>query len=56
MHVKISHAQRMFGKDISLLRKITEQDLEDGFQLFSQKIKQIYSNLAAKNLISVHKN
>ena len=35
-YVKISHAQRMFGKDISLLRKITEEDLEDGFQLFSQ--------------------
>ena len=35
-YVKISHAQRIFGKDVSLLRKITEEDLEDGFQLFSQ--------------------
>ena len=35
-YVKISHAQRMFGKDISLLRKITEEDLEDGFKMFSQ--------------------
>ena len=35
-YVKISHAQRIFGKDISLLRKITEEDLEDGFKMFSQ--------------------
>lgn len=35
-YVKISHAQRIFGKDVSLLRKITEEDLEDGFKMFSQ--------------------
>jgi hypothetical protein len=43
-YVKISHAQRMFGKDISLLRKITEEDLEDGFQLFSQNKNQNKKN------------
>ena len=43
-YVKISHAQRMFGKDISLLRKITEEDLEDGFQLFSQNKNQSKKN------------
>lgn len=35
-YVKISHAQRIFGKDITLRKKITEEDLEDGFQLFLQ--------------------
>jgi hypothetical protein len=35
-YVKISHAQRIFGKDASLRKKITEEDLENGFQLFLQ--------------------
>jgi hypothetical protein len=40
-YVKISHAQRIFGKDSNLRKKITEEDLEDGFLLFSQnKTKQ----------------
>jgi hypothetical protein len=35
-YTKISHAQRIFGKDVSLRKKLTEEDLEDGFQLFLQ--------------------
>jgi hypothetical protein len=44
-YVKISHAQRIFGKDLILRKKITEEDLEDGFLLFSQnKTKQTKQN------------
>lgn len=44
-YVKISHAQRIFGKDFNLRKKITEDDLEEGFLLFSQnKKKQIKQN------------
>jgi len=39
-YIKISHAQRIFGKDISLRKKITEDDLEEGFQLFQQNKKE----------------
>jgi hypothetical protein len=38
-YVKISHAQRIFGKDVSLRKKITEEDLEDGFKTFLQNKK-----------------
>ena len=44
-YVKISHAQRIFGKDLILRKKITEEDLEDGFLLFSEnKTKQTKQN------------
>ena len=39
-YVKISHAQRIFGKDNDLRKKINEEDLEDGFQLFQQNKKE----------------
>jgi len=39
-YIKISHAQRIFGKDVSLRKKITEDDLEEGFQLFQQNKKE----------------
>ena len=35
-YVKISHAQRIFGKEKSEKKKITENDLENGFKLFIQ--------------------
>jgi SpoVK/Ycf46/Vps4 family AAA+-type ATPase len=35
-YVKISHAQRIFGKEKSEKKKITEDDLENGFKLFIQ--------------------
>jgi len=35
-YVKISHAQRIFGKEKKDKRKVTEEDLEGGFQLFIQ--------------------
>ena len=33
-YVKIGHAQRIFGKDIVLRKKITREDLEKGLELF----------------------
>jgi len=39
-YIKISHAQRIFGKDVSLRKKITEEDLENGFLLFQQNKKE----------------
>lgn len=35
-YVKIAHAQRIFGKDISERKQITEEDLDNGFCLFKQ--------------------
>ena len=35
-YVKISHAQRIFGKDKTEKKNITEEDLENGFQIFIQ--------------------
>jgi hypothetical protein len=35
-YVKISHAQRVFGKEISEKKKISETDLDNGFHLFIQ--------------------
>jgi hypothetical protein len=33
-YVKIAHAQRIFGKDPDLRKKITREDLEKGLELF----------------------
>ena len=44
-YIKISHAQHIFGKDISLRKKITEEDLEEGFQLFQQNKKEQTSKI-----------
>jgi len=38
-YIKISHALRIFGKDISLKRKITEMDVENGLKTFLQNKK-----------------
>jgi SpoVK/Ycf46/Vps4 family AAA+-type ATPase len=38
-YVKISHAQRIFGKQNSEKKKINEEDLENGFCLFKQNKK-----------------
>jgi hypothetical protein len=38
-YVKISHAQRIFGKDKLEKKKIIEDDLENGFKLFTQHKK-----------------
>jgi SpoVK/Ycf46/Vps4 family AAA+-type ATPase len=35
-YMKISHAQRIFGKEESLRKKLTQEDLENGLQLFLQ--------------------
>jgi len=39
-YVKICHAQRIFGKESDLRKKINEEDLEDGFRLFKQNKKE----------------
>ena len=44
-YIKISHAQHIFGKDVSLRKKITEEDLEEGFQLFQQNKKEQTSKI-----------
>jgi SpoVK/Ycf46/Vps4 family AAA+-type ATPase len=38
-YIKISHALRIFGKDITLKRKITEMDVENGLKTFLQNKK-----------------
>jgi SpoVK/Ycf46/Vps4 family AAA+-type ATPase len=48
-YVKISHSQRIFGKDKKEKRKITEEDLENGFQLFLQN-----KNTKKIDLTSLH--
>jgi SpoVK/Ycf46/Vps4 family AAA+-type ATPase len=39
-YVKISHAQRIFGKDKTEKKNISEEDLENGFQIFIQHKKK----------------
>jgi hypothetical protein len=33
-YVKISHAQRIYGKDVSLRKRISRQDLDQGYKVF----------------------
>ena len=38
-YVKVSHSQRIFGKDPSLKKHITMEDMEKGFELFKENKK-----------------
>jgi SpoVK/Ycf46/Vps4 family AAA+-type ATPase len=40
-YVKINHAQRIFGKEESIRKKITEEDLEAGFEMFKQNKRKV---------------
>ena len=48
-YVKISHAQRIFGKEKSEKKQITEDDLENGFKLFIQ-----HKNISKPTSISLY--
>ena len=39
-HVKICHSTRIFGKDLSLRKNITIEDLDDGFSVFLENSKE----------------
>ena len=43
-YMKISHAQRIFGKEKNLRKKLTKEDLENGMILFLQNKKENGSN------------
>jgi hypothetical protein len=43
-YVKIAHAQRIFGKDIVLRKKITREDLEKGLELFLENKASVDKN------------
>lgn len=40
-YVKINHAQRIFGKEESIRKNITEEDLEAGFEMFKQNKRKV---------------
>jgi hypothetical protein len=44
--VKMAHAQRIFGKDIILKKKISELDLENGLKKFIQNKKDKTKDLS----------
>ena len=44
-YMKISHAQRIFGKEKNLRKKLTKEDLENGMLLFLQNKKDNVSNI-----------
>ena len=46
---KIAHSKRMFGKQKEELRKITQEDLEKGFELFTNNTKP--ENMIAKHIL-----
>jgi hypothetical protein len=48
-YIKISHAQRIFGKDLVLRKKITRDDLENGLNLLLEN-KQSSSSDSSKEL------
>ena len=39
-HVKICHSNRIFGKDASLRKKITSEDMDNGFRVFLENSKE----------------
>ena len=39
-NIKIEHARRVFGKDFSLQKKITWEDMQKGFERFNDKKKK----------------
>lgn len=39
-HVKICHSNRIFGKDASLRKKITNEDMDNGFRVFLENSKE----------------
>jgi SpoVK/Ycf46/Vps4 family AAA+-type ATPase len=45
-YVKISHAQRIFGKDISIRKKISRADLENGYETFLENKKEPESSMS----------
>ena len=43
-YVKISHSRRIYGKDLSLRKKICEEDLENGYKMFLENNKKEENN------------
>ena len=50
--IKIAHSKRVFGKDISLKRKITKDDLDNGLQLYLQNKQTNNNNSLRKEILS----
>jgi SpoVK/Ycf46/Vps4 family AAA+-type ATPase len=50
-YLKVAHSRRIYGKDISLRKKITLEDLQKGYELFIKnrkqegKMKEIFSSI-----------
>jgi hypothetical protein len=49
--IKIAHSKRVFGKDISLKKKITKDDLDNGLKLYLQN-KPITNNSLRKEILN----
>jgi hypothetical protein len=49
-YVKIGHAQRIFGKDLVLRKKITKEDLEKGLELFLENKASATSGSESRSL------
>ena len=52
-YVKVSHAQRIFGKDPSLKKSITIEDMNDGFKIFKEN-KENKDAKNKENLLSLY--
>jgi SpoVK/Ycf46/Vps4 family AAA+-type ATPase len=52
-YVKVSHAQRIFGKDPSLKKSITIEDMNDGFKIFKEN-KENKDTENKENLLSLY--
>ena len=52
-YVKVSHAQRIFGKDPSLKKNITIEDMNDGFKIFKEN-KENKDAKNKENLLSLY--
>ena len=50
-YTKICHSRRIYGKDISKRKKITMQDIENGYKMFSENRKKKDEN---KNIFSMY--
>ena len=50
-YTKICHSRRIYGKDISKRKKITMQDIENGYKMFAENRKKKDGN---KNIFSMY--
>jgi hypothetical protein len=50
--IKIAHSKRVFGKDITLKKKINKEDLENGLKMYLQNKPNNNNNSLRKEILN----